>query len=110
MLIAVEIAIITVLTLTTRCALYPDIFCGGHINFVDADCYARMTRARICFEHPGTIVRHHEFENFPKGTSPHTTAPLDYLIVAMTAVLRPATRQALDLAGAIVSPLLGLLT
>ncbi|PYI74738.1 MAG: hypothetical protein DMF04_12095 [Verrucomicrobia bacterium] len=106
MLIAVEIAIITVLTLTTRCALYPDIFCGGHINFVDADCYSRMTRARICFEHPGTIVRRHDFENFPSGTSPHATSPFDYMIVVLAAALAPLSRNALELAGAIVSPLL----
>src|SRR5204863_6387355 len=108
MLIAVEIATMTVLILTARCALYPDIFCGGHINFIDADCYSRMTRARICFEHPGTIVRRHDFENFPNGTSPHTTAPFDYLIVALAAALTPLTKNALDLAGTIVSPLLSI--
>src|SRR3954454_11350110 len=98
----------TVLILTARCALYPEIFCGGYINFVDADCYSRMTRARICFEHPGTIVRRQNFENFPKGTFPHTTAPFDYLIVALATALIPLSRNALDLAGAVVSPLLSI--
>ena len=101
-----EIIFISALILVTRCANYGDVFFGGQINFVDADCYSRMTRARICFEHPGTIVRRHDFENFPKGTSPHTTAPFDYLIVALATALIPLSSSALDLAGAIVSPLL----
>ena len=65
-----------------------------------------MTRARICLEHPGTIIRHHDFENFPDGISPHATAPFDYLIVALAAVLSPFSDRALDLAGAFVSPLI----
>ena len=101
-----EIIFISALILVTRCANYSDVFFGGQINFVDADCYSRMTRARICFEHPGTIIRRHDFENFPSGTSPHTTAPFDYLIVALAATLTPLSKNALDLAGAIVSPLL----
>jgi asparagine N-glycosylation enzyme membrane subunit Stt3 len=103
-----EIVFISALILVTRCANYGDVFFAGQINFVDADCYARMTRARICFEHPGTIVRRHDFENFPIGTSPHTTAPLDYLIVATATLLKPLSNNALDLAGAVVSPLLSI--
>jgi len=103
-----EIIFISALILVTRCANYGDVFFGGQINFIDADCYSRMTRARICFEHPGTIVRRHDFENFPKGTSPHTTAPFDYLIVALATALVPLSKNALDLAGAIVSPLLSI--
>jgi asparagine N-glycosylation enzyme membrane subunit Stt3 len=103
-----EIIFISALILVTRCANYSDVFFGGRINFIDADCYSRMTRARICFEHPGTIVRRHDFENFPKGTSPHTTAPFDYLIVALATALISLSKNALDLAGAIVSPLLSI--
>jgi hypothetical protein len=103
-----EIIFISILILVTRCANYGDVFFGGQINFIDADCYSRMTRARICFEHPGTIVRRHDFENFPNGTSPHTTAPFDYLIVALAAALTPLSKNALDLAGATVSPLLSI--
>jgi hypothetical protein len=99
-----EILIVVALVLVTRCANYRDVFAGGQIYLVDADCYARMTRARICYEHPGIVVRHHDFENFPAGTSPHTTAPLDYLIVGLAALATPFSRNALDLAGAIVSP------
>ncbi len=101
-----EIFFISTLILITRCANYGDVFFGGQIDFIDADCYARMTRARNCFEHPGTIMRRHDFENFPTGTSPHTTAPLDYLIVATATLLKPLSNNALDLAGALVSPLL----
>src|ERR1044072_2297984 len=67
-----------------------------------------MTRVQMCAEKPGLIVRHHAFENFPKGTTPHTTAPLDYLILGLSIVLKPFTAHALDLAGAFVSPLLAL--
>ena len=103
-----ETIFITALILVTRCANYSDVFFAGQIYLVDADCYARMTRARICFEHPGTIVRRHDFENFPIGTAPHTTAPLDYLIVATATLLKPLSNNALDLAGALVSPLLSI--
>ena len=103
-----EIIFIGTLVLVTRCANDGDVFFGGQINFIDADCYSRMTRARICFEQPGTIVRRHDFENFPNGISPHTTAPLDYLIVALAIALMPLSKNALDLAGAIVSPLLSI--
>src|SRR5262245_21147250 len=68
-----------------------------------------MTRAQMVREQPRTIIRHHGFENFPQGTTPHTTAPLDYLIVALSFLLNPFTAHALDLAGAFVSPLLALL-
>jgi hypothetical protein len=108
LLALLEIAIFSALVLVTRCANYSDVFVGGQIYFVDADCYARMIRARTVMEHPGTIVRHHDFENFPAGTTPHTAAPLDYLIVVLAAALRPVTSQPLNLAGALISPLLAL--
>src|SRR5262245_14800570 len=68
-----------------------------------------MTRAHMVKENPGLIIRHHAFENFPKGTTPHTTAPLDYLIVALSFLLNPFTAHAFDFAGAFISPLLALL-
>jgi len=108
-LILFELAILTALIVATRCANYQDVFVAGNVYFVDADCYARMTRAHIVRENPRLIIRHHAFENFPKGTTPHTTAPLDYLIVALSFLLNPFTAHALDLAGAFVSPLLALL-
>jgi hypothetical protein len=106
----VELIILTALILATRCANYQDVFIGGEIYFTDADCYARMTRVRMCLEKPGEIIRHHSFEDFPEGTTPHTTAPFDYLIAALSVTLGLFTTQARDLAGAIVSPLLALLT
>jgi hypothetical protein len=103
-ILAAEILIFSALIVATRCANYEDVFVGGQIYFSDADCYARMTRVRMCLEHPGRIVRHHSFENFPAGTTPHTMAPFDYLIAALSLV----SGGAIDFAGAIVSPLLAL--
>jgi hypothetical protein len=108
-LIVFEIALLSAVILAARCANYQDVFVAGNVYFVDADCYARMTRAQMVREEPGLIIRHHAFENFPQGTTPHTTAPLDYLIVALSLFLNPFTAHALDLAGAFVSPLLALL-
>ncbi len=103
-----ELALLTTLILTTRCANYADVFVGGQVYFVDADCYSRMSRVRMVAEHPGTVVRRHEFENYPAGTIPHTTAPLDYLIVGLASSLGGLTAQPLDLAGALISPLFAL--
>jgi hypothetical protein len=108
-LIVFEIAFLSALILATRCANYQDVFVAGNVYFADADCYARMTRAEMVREKPGTIIRHHAFENFPQGTTPHTTATLDYLIVGLSVLLNPFTTHALDLAGAFVSPVLALL-
>ncbi len=108
-LIVFEVALLSALILAARCANFQDVFVAGNVYFVDADCYARMTRAQMVWEKPGLIVRHHAFENFPQGTTPHTTAPFDYVIVALSLFLNPLTSHALDLAGAFVSPLLALL-
>ena len=48
-----EILILSALIIATRCANYQGVFVDGNIYFTDADCYARMTRARMCAEHPG---------------------------------------------------------
>src|SRR6185369_12797261 len=108
-LAVIEITTLSLLILAARCANYQDVFVAGNVYFSDADCYARMTRAEMIRAKPGLIIRHHSFENFPQGTTPHTTAPLDYLIVALSFLLNPFTAHALDLAGAFVSPLLALL-
>lgn len=86
------------------------VFFGGNVYFTDGDCYARMTRVRLLQEHPLAPVRQHDFENYPIGTQAHTTAPLDYLIAAFAVVLRFFSRESLPLAGAWISPLLGVLT
>jgi hypothetical protein len=108
-LIVFEIALLTALILAMRCANYEDVFVAGNVYFVDADCYARMMRAQMVREKPGLIIRYHAFENFPQGTTPHTTAPFDYLIVGLSLLLNPLTTHALDMAGAFVSPVLALL-
>lgn len=96
-----------------------DVLVGGNFYFVDADCYSRMSRAKQVSESPGTVVRHQDFENWPEGVESHATAPMDYAIVALERVLRVAwpeigrlaslKKSTLDLAGALVSPLLGML-
>jgi hypothetical protein len=62
----VEITTLSALILAARCANYQDVFVAGNVYFTDADCYARMTRVRMCEKKPGLIVRHHDFENFLK--------------------------------------------
>lgn len=116
------IVLLAVLTLAIRGHNVRNTFVEGQIYFVDADCYSRMTRAQIVDDHPGTVVRWHEFENYPAGILPHTTVPLDYLIVGLkwglsglayfSEAFRNSVlaRQMLDLAGALISPLLALLT
>ena len=110
LLFAAEILVIAALVLATRCANYQEVFVGDHIYYADADCYARMTRVRLCAQQPGLILRHHGFENFPQGTTPHTTAPLDYAILLLSVLLRPFTERSIDLAGALVSPAFALFT
>lgn len=75
------------------------------VVYADGDCHSRLQRAAMVTAEPGTVVRHHAFENHPHGTAPHTTAPMDYLIAALGAAIHP-----LELAGAWISPLLGLTT
>jgi hypothetical protein len=75
------------------------------VVYADGDCHSRMQRAAIVAQQPGAIIRAHDFENHPHGTIPHTTAPMDYLIAALGTAIRP-----LDVAGAWISPLLGLAT
>src|SRR5206468_6784238 len=68
-----------------------------------------MTRVRMGSVHLGLSIRDDDFENFSTGTTPHTTAPLDYLILALSIFLKPFTADAIDVAGALISPLLALL-
>jgi hypothetical protein len=112
--------VFVLLVIAARCHNFEQVFVQGRVYFVDADCYSRMTRVRMILEAPGSIIRHHDFENYPRGITPHTTAPLDYLIAATKAVVdagvcvanRLSSRipqfDTLDLAGAFISPLLGI--
>ena len=70
-----------------------NVFVAGNVYFTDADCYARMTRVRICAEHPGQWCVITISKIFPSGTTPHTTAPLDYLILLLALLLKPFTAQ-----------------
>ena len=106
---AAILGIALALALAGDCAHQAQIFLGDHlIAYVDGDCYARMTRVRELLAHPGTSLAWHRFENYPFGTHPHTTFPFDGLILALRWVFKLAGRaDALDLAGAWISPLLG---
>lgn len=108
------------LALAARCHNTWETCIGGQFYFVDGDCYSRMTRARMVMEHPGMIIHHHDFENFPDGVQSHTTAPFDYAIVLLKWVLDVGIRltgalghplvwgdDSLDLAGVLIGPLLG---
>ena len=86
------------------------VFFQQHVYFTDGDCYARMTRVRMLLDHPLSPIHEHEFENYPVGTRPHTTAPLDYIILGLAAVMGRFSSEALSLAGAWISPVLGLAT
>lgn len=86
------------------------VFYGGEVYFTDGDCYSRMTRVRMIEEEGLRSIRSHAWENFPQGTAPHTTMPLDALIAGMSAALAPFTTRHLALAGAWVSPVLGIAT
>ena len=98
------------LMLATTTAQRENVFVDGRIYFVDADCYARMSRVEQMMKHPLQSIRHHDFENFPQGIDTHATAPLDWLIALLALCLAPFSAQSPDLAGAWISPLLGLAT
>lgn len=107
-----EILWLTLITATAWTAFTwnsDGIFYDGNVYFVDGDCYARMTRVRKLEEIGLQSIRRHFFENHPDGTVPHTTLPLDALILALAKGMRIFTAQGLELAGAWVSPLLGVL-
>ncbi len=83
------------------------VFFDDAIYFLDGDCFSRMTRVRMIEEGGLRSIRHHEWENFPEGTTPHTTMPLDALIAGLSQILRPFSERHMALAGAWISPLLG---
>ena len=113
---AAELAMWLALALASYSWNWRQVFVGGQTYFVDPDCYARMTRIQQVIDAPWTPVRFHDFENAPAGTTPHTTAPMDLLLTALYGAFHlvhwisrvPSPRPPLDLAGAFVSPLLGL--
>jgi hypothetical protein len=115
------LAALLLLTFAARCHNREQVFHHGGVFFVDGDCYSRMTRAKMVTE-GRWIIRHHDFENWPQGIAPHTTAPLDWLIVATKPLVKLAVAvadprgvsvlrgQDLDFAGALISPFLAVIT
>lgn len=112
--------LIAVLAGALRCWPLGDTFIEGRVYFADPDCYSRMTRARMVSAGHALSIRHHDFENYPQGTTPHTTAPMDFAIVGLQRVLGVLPwfkadgasvlhAQTLDLAGVLIGPLLGVL-
>ncbi len=73
---------------------------------VEADCYSQMARVQRILRGDGLIQNHFKVENWPEGLTPSTTAPFDYCILLLYAPLWFFTPDALDWAGALVSPLL----
>ena len=104
---SIQLGFFLVLGFLARCYNYAFVFVAGKIYFVDGDCYSRMTRVQMVLQHPFTIIHHQNFENYPQGIDSHATAPFDYLIAFLAVLLKPFTANYLDLAGALVSPLLG---
>ena len=104
------------LTLAACCWNWRQVFVAGQVYFADPDCYSRMTRAQSVIAAPWKPIRFHDFENAPAGIVPHTTAPLDLLLAALAGAFHLGFRISgfhspyppLDLAGAFLSPLLGM--
>lgn len=77
------------------------------VYFVDGDCYARMNRVRELDRAGWRPVLYHAWENHPSGVWTHTTMPMDAGVFLLSRFFRGP--EALSLAGAWVSPVLGLL-
>jgi hypothetical protein len=75
---------------------------------VEADCYSQLARVQRILQGQGLVQNHFTVENWPEGLTPSTTAPFDYVILALWAPLALLTRYPLDWAGALVSPALAL--
>lgn len=73
---------------------------------VEADAYARLARAQRILHGDGLVQRFHPQENYPDGIYPTTTLPFDLAILSLYFPMRLFTPDALDWAGACVSPLL----
>ncbi|NBS52213.1 MAG: hypothetical protein EBS96_06270 [Spartobacteria bacterium] len=79
---------------------HESVFFGGEVYFTDGDCYARMTRVRMIEAEGLHSIRSHTFENFPEGTKPHTTMPLDALIALALSPRDAASGRCLPDSGA----------
>jgi hypothetical protein len=81
---------------------------GLHPWAVEADCYSQLARVQRILNGQGLVQNHFTVENWPEGLIPSTTAPFDYVILALYAPLALFTHYPLDWAGALVSPALWL--
>jgi hypothetical protein len=75
---------------------------------VEADCYSQLARVQRILRGQGLVQNHFTVENWPEGLTPSTTAPFDYVILALWVPLALITPYPLDWAGALVSPVLAL--
>ena len=101
---------VIVLQLAAVTSNWDSVLVEGHVYFVDADCYSRMTRVASILDGGPWSIRQHAFENWPNGTRPHTTAPLDFGIIGVFHAFQLFGidgDSVLDLAGAWISPILG---
>ena len=111
--------LLALLAVVVRFHNLTNVLIGGKFYFVDADCYSRMSRVELVAAAPGTVVHWQGFENWPEGVFSHATAPLDYAILGLERVLHKVWPtwgrlavlggETLDLAGALISPLFGVL-
>ena len=105
----IEITILSILILATRCANYQDVFVAGNIYFTDADCYARMTRVQDVLGTSGVDRTASRFRKLPgRDHAAHDCATRLSNSRAVDAA-EAIHRASLDLAGALISPLLALL-
>jgi hypothetical protein len=105
---AVAFAGLVLVGVLAQSARWQEVFFSGGVYFLDPDCYSRMTRVAELEAGGGPAIRFHDFENAPIGVVPHTTAPMDFLILGFARALEAGgIAQARDVAGALVSPLLG---
>ncbi len=104
------LALIGLLCLFCRLSDWEKVFTEHGVCFFDTDTYTRMERVRQVEQSGGWPVRFHAFENAPWGIVSHATSPLDYTILLLSLPLRffLEPQDARDLAGAWVSPLIGL--
>lgn len=87
--------------------IYPNPFLvEGSPIMVDSDCYTRLHRVALILQGKGWFWSFHDFENYPFGIIPHTTFPLDGLLVLLSWAMKPFTTIPLDWAGIFISPLL----
>ncbi|HSI83023.1 MAG: hypothetical protein ACAI35_07730 [Candidatus Methylacidiphilales bacterium] len=78
-----------------------------YIDFADPDDYTRLDRVRRIIDgEQGPFIRSHPWENWPYGTHPSTTAPMDWCILALYQLCTPYFGEPLDWAGVFVSPLM----